>query len=554
VENSSGYDIVFTDAVGTPLNHEVEDYDPGSGTLVAWVYVPALSTSVDTVIYMVYGDSGVSAPTETPSAVWDGNYQAVWHLNQAPTNSAGEILDSTANTNHGRSKNMADGDTTPGRIGDGLDFNGINAQLDMGSDPSLDNLQYMTFTAWIKQTGIGDNPRTIFEKRAQTGESRNLYIITANRVRYIQQTDASNVNRLSTLVVSDNVWYHVALTWDGSLNSSGINFYINGLLANYGAGSNGSGTPLDDSGGNFWIGNRHTTSKTFMGVIDEVRVSDITRDACWIETEYNNQSSPHTFHVIGDEELVNGTTWEITATSGANGSIFEAGSVTVNEGGSQNFLLVADQDYEVDTLAIDGGAAQAYGSASYQFTNVTADTSIHVTFKLAPVGPTVDVDVVPPGCSENIAADYSTGFDPDNLDLLNCDIDDDDYVTLNTGNWVIDPNSIVLPFRQQVAVTLLYEKGNNQASDFGWLLASDDRFANPAPTQKFIKTSTTTTTTAGWMSAATALFPVSATATTTGFSMSGTTAKSWAPSMPAPSWSFTSNSTTNYIERMNQIR
>ncbi len=78
VENGNGYDIVFTDAGGTPLNHEVERWDPATGTLVAWVYVPALSTSVDTVIYMVYGDSGVSAPTETPNAVWDGNYKGVW--------------------------------------------------------------------------------------------------------------------------------------------------------------------------------------------------------------------------------------------------------------------------------------------------------------------------------------------------------------------------------------------------------------------------------------------------------------------------------------------
>ncbi len=84
VANASGYDIAFTDAAGTALYHEVERYDADEGTLVAWVKVPVLSTSADTKIYMVYGDSTLSAPTQMPDGVWDGNYKGVWHLNQVP--------------------------------------------------------------------------------------------------------------------------------------------------------------------------------------------------------------------------------------------------------------------------------------------------------------------------------------------------------------------------------------------------------------------------------------------------------------------------------------
>ena len=38
------------------------------------------------------------------------------------------------------------------------------------------------------------------------------------------------------------------------------------------------------------------------GIIDEVRVSSVVRDACWIETEYNNYNSASTFSTIGTGE------------------------------------------------------------------------------------------------------------------------------------------------------------------------------------------------------------------------------------------------------------
>jgi hypothetical protein len=39
----------------------------------------------------------------------------------------------------------------------------------------------------------------------------------------------------------------------------------------------------------------------FTGIVDEARVSDTTRSADWIATEYNNQSSPSTFYTFSGE-------------------------------------------------------------------------------------------------------------------------------------------------------------------------------------------------------------------------------------------------------------
>jgi hypothetical protein len=54
-----GDDILFTDTDSVKLNHEIEFYNGSDGGLVAWVRVPGLSTTVDTVLYMYYGNAGV---------------------------------------------------------------------------------------------------------------------------------------------------------------------------------------------------------------------------------------------------------------------------------------------------------------------------------------------------------------------------------------------------------------------------------------------------------------------------------------------------------------
>ncbi|MFC1588558.1 DUF2341 domain-containing protein, partial [Planctomycetota bacterium] len=50
---ADGGDFLFTAADGsTKLSHEIEKYDNTTGELVAWVKVPVVSASTDTVIYI----------------------------------------------------------------------------------------------------------------------------------------------------------------------------------------------------------------------------------------------------------------------------------------------------------------------------------------------------------------------------------------------------------------------------------------------------------------------------------------------------------------------
>ena len=102
VTSSNGYDIIFRGTDLNQLDHEIEKYDGASGTLVAWVRIPSLSVSTDTVIYMDYGNSLITSPTANPNGVWDTNYKGVWHLKESGNGTAGEFKDSTVNANHGQ--------------------------------------------------------------------------------------------------------------------------------------------------------------------------------------------------------------------------------------------------------------------------------------------------------------------------------------------------------------------------------------------------------------------------------------------------------------------
>ena len=90
VTNANGYDIIFTsDAAGAqPLPFEIESYSGSTGTLIAWVQVPTLSSATNTVIYLFYGNSSITTSQANQTAVWDSNFKGVWHLPNGTTSSA----------------------------------------------------------------------------------------------------------------------------------------------------------------------------------------------------------------------------------------------------------------------------------------------------------------------------------------------------------------------------------------------------------------------------------------------------------------------------------
>ncbi|MFX0185834.1 MAG: DUF2341 domain-containing protein, partial [Candidatus Hodarchaeota archaeon] len=71
---ADGDDIIFVDASGTILDHEIElfnqDYNTSHAKLVAWIRIPSLSGLINTTISMYYGNP-ILESQQNPSGVWD---------------------------------------------------------------------------------------------------------------------------------------------------------------------------------------------------------------------------------------------------------------------------------------------------------------------------------------------------------------------------------------------------------------------------------------------------------------------------------------------------
>ena len=72
-------------------------------------------------------------------------------------------------------------------------------------------------------------------------------------------------------------------------------------------------------------------------------------------------------------------TYTITATAGPGGKIEPSGTVTVPYGGSQTFTITPDLGYEIEDVLVDGDSVGR--DSTYTFRDVTADHTIHATFK-----------------------------------------------------------------------------------------------------------------------------------------------------------------------------
>jgi hypothetical protein len=144
-----------------------------------------------------------------------------------------------------------------------------------------------------------------------------------------------------------------------------------------------------------------------------------------------------------------------------NGTVSAAQTFTFEEG--TTITLNATPDTGEDFAGWSGASDSTNTSVTL---TMTSDMSITANFGEV-------TDAVIPGCGATTTTDYSSGFNPADFEFNNIDLNSDGYLQLQTGNDAIDPENIVIPFEQEVAVTFLYEGAGYTLTDFGWLLASE---------------------------------------------------------------------------------
>ena len=219
---ANGNDLAFTDSIGNKLNHEIETYENTAGHLVAWVSTN-LSASVDTVLYLYYGNA--SAPAQqNREAVWDAGYAMVQHLAEE----SGTDYDSTVNNNDGTPENGV----VQGAAGkaNGADvFDGVDDSVNCGSSDSLDNLNPVTVEACICPASQRQlNGGRVFDKE------RRLLFVDGFDVPPPRQcldftqsfSTTSGIWRTPVNSIQTGQWYHVAVAYDSTSAGNDPMIYI----------------------------------------------------------------------------------------------------------------------------------------------------------------------------------------------------------------------------------------------------------------------------------------------------------------------------------------
>jgi RHS repeat-associated protein len=302
IASSSGYDILFSsDAAGKNLlNYELQEYDPIHGQVIAWVGIPTLSHTQDTVVYMFYGNPNVTASQQNPASVWDSNYKGVWHT----ANNGGQLslADSTSNANNA-TNNGATAVTT-GPIQGGMQTEG-SSYATLGTPASLANLAQgnATFSAWVNASPSETGGLIMGKDDQNANAGWALGLDKNNNVDFEVVYNGSNFILDSSSPIGNGVWSYVTVTLAGGADQRAqAMIYINGVPS--GNASGGSAWTGDDSAQAAYLANANyldAATAPLNGRSDEFRISNAIRSADWIATEYSNQSAPAAFSSLSAE-------------------------------------------------------------------------------------------------------------------------------------------------------------------------------------------------------------------------------------------------------------
>lgn len=300
-----GCDITFVQD-STLLAFELEQFDidhsATEAKLAAWVKVPSLSTTLDTVIELKYGQSCGSY--EDPTGVWGDDYELVWHMNSVVDS---QTSDSTARALDG----SVHGEplVEDGKLGKSMVLDGVDDRVvgPLASELGVGGNEPRTFSVWAN---IQSYDSTVHGDVFGIGRlgggccAFNGYSIRRGVGVVSFSVGGEWSQNANWILFEDGTgfdeWVHYVAVYDGEM---GLELYANGVLIQdisiYSELHNPEGDldTLDDTP----LSMPYMVDNLIGGPRDEMRVSRRVLSAGWIETEYANQSDPDGFYQVGPE-------------------------------------------------------------------------------------------------------------------------------------------------------------------------------------------------------------------------------------------------------------
>jgi Concanavalin A-like lectin/glucanases superfamily len=275
-------DLRFKSADGlTDLNYEIETWNPRGNSYV-WVQVPRLTNNA--VILAQWGGTQTIPPAcTTNGAVWTNGFVGVWHLNgltafdSAQTNDA--VIDGTP--------------TVVGCVGNGATFNNTtNDSIRFLWSPMFDVPTNFEISGWFKEqpTDTADY-RTLVNKESSLGSSdRNWWIATRADGKLEWKSSVSSgtaIDLTNTASICDGAWHQFSAVHYGSV----AKLFLDGLPVS----SLSSPGTASTQNAMVEFGEEYGGGRLFLGQLDEMRISKISRSTNWIWASYQTVASNSVF-------------------------------------------------------------------------------------------------------------------------------------------------------------------------------------------------------------------------------------------------------------------
>ncbi len=192
--------------------------------------------------------------------------------------------------------------------------------------------------------------------------------------KYTTTLNAGNTTSATLTNLSAQTYYIAVTAYNSSNTQSG---YSPELVVDSLTASAGSGGTISPSGTFFQTqgGSQTFTVTPSAGYTTASVLVDGTSVGAVSSYTFSNIAANHT---ISATFTAGATSYTITPSAGANGTISPSGAVTVNSGGSQTFSFTPATGYQVSSVVVDGTTVTT--ASSYTFSNVTGSHTISVTF------------------------------------------------------------------------------------------------------------------------------------------------------------------------------
>jgi len=326
---ANGEDLRFSTGAGAPLPFQIEEWDAAKGVASIWVRIPTIKGNDRQEIKMHWGKTDAAGESSGKAVFNEANgYLSVWHMSGPVTDETGSLESKDAGTTAstgliGPARHLA------GRQGI---FGGDKiANYPVGAAPHSSQMWFRAeksngrALAWGNEHGQG---KVVMHFQSPPHVKMECYFSGA---------DVSSEGRMPM-----NEWIHVVHTYQ----QGDSRIYVNGVLSGVSAKPN---APLAiKTPARLFIGGWYH-NYDFVGDIDEVRISKVTRSADWVKLEYENQKAQQT---LTGPVVVPGQAF---AVSQAQATVPEGktATFTAQAGGAQKVYWILKRDAGETVVAVD---------------------------------------------------------------------------------------------------------------------------------------------------------------------------------------------------------